>query len=184
MEAVEIEWREVPDYEDRYLCSDHGDVFSLSHNKIKGKRLSNNGYLRVNLYKKCKQETALVHSVVARTFLGKRAEGMQINHKDGNKTNNHVSNLEYVTHKENSDHAIRTGLCNSVGENNANSKLVEQDVIDIYSMAQSGRFTQQQIADKYNIVQVAVSDIVTGKRWGSVTGVVYRKKRERRRVKN
>lgn len=109
---------------------------------------------------------------------------MQINHKDGNKTNNHVSNLEYVTHKENSDHAIRTGLCNSVGENNANSKLVEQDVIDIYSMAQSGRFTQQQIADKYNIVQVAVSDIVTGKRWGSVTGVVYRKKRERRRVKN
>jgi len=155
------------------LCSDHGDIFSLSHNKIKGKRLSNNGYLRVNLYKKCKQETALVHSVVARTFIGERPKGMQINHKDGDKTNNHVSNLEYVTSKENSSHAIRTGLFNPGGENNASSKLLESDVIEIQSMIDSKNFMHKQIADKYHVSSATISAIATGRIWGTVTNIEY-----------
>jgi len=166
-------WKPIPGYEDRYLCSEGGEVFSLFCNKVKGKRLSNNGYFRVNLYKKCKQETALIHSVVARTFLGKRLEGMQINHKDGNKTNNHLSNLEYVTCKENINHAARIGLFNSVGENNPSCKLLESEVLDIQLMLNSKKFEQQQIADKYQISKATISAIATGRVWGTVTGIVY-----------
>ena len=64
------------------------------------------GYYRVNINGRGRD----VHRLVAEAFLGQPKPGFEVNHKDGNKLNNHVSNLEWVTHLENVQHAYRTGL--------------------------------------------------------------------------
>lgn len=69
-----------------------------------------NGYLQVHLYHNRQRIQKTIHSLVADKYLGPCPAGMEINHKDGNKLNNHPSNLEYVTHKENIRHAVRTNL--------------------------------------------------------------------------
>jgi len=168
---MEKEWRPIPRFEERYLCSEYGDVFSIYSNREISNRMSSNGYVRVNLYLKTAHRTANVHTLVAETFLGKRPEGMQVNHKDGIKTNNHVSNLEYVSRLENVRHAIMTGLTDNNGSKNINSKLSEEDVLDICKKYNTGKFTQCQIANMYNVTQVSISGILTGKRWSHLTNV-------------
>lgn len=67
------------------------------------------GYKKLNIFKNGKKYTKTVHRLVAETFLGKQ-EGLQVNHIDGVKTNNHINNLEWVTPSENTRHAFRLGL--------------------------------------------------------------------------
>lgn len=116
------EWRPIKGYEGRYFVSNHGRVKSrlrhgyncvpsAEYEHLVSPRKSKNGYLMVNLcgFGKDKQRNKYVHRLVATAFLG-LTDGMVVNHIDGNKCNNNVSNLEVVTHSENSKHAIRTGL--------------------------------------------------------------------------
>lgn len=172
------EWGEIDGYDGKYLCSKCGSIFNTEIGREISSRFNSTGYVRVNLYKDGKAKTETVHSLVIKTFIGKRDEGMQINHIDGDKTNNDLSNLEYVTPQENSEHAILIGLVNPVGSSNANSKLFASDVINICEKYDAGGVTQQQLADEYGIVQVAVSDILCGKRWSPLTGRKYNKKRK------
>lgn len=76
--------------------------------------LNPKGYFKVDLYKKSKKSNkrrnVSVHTLVTEAFLGKRPKHLNVNHKDGIKTNNYISNLEYVTPMENVHHAIRLGL--------------------------------------------------------------------------
>lgn len=70
------------------------------------------GYYYVGPTVNGKNKHFYIHHLVAEHFIGPRPEKMDINHKDGNKTNNHVSNLEYVTHGDNMRHAFNSGLVN------------------------------------------------------------------------
>ncbi len=72
-------------------------------------RLDRDGYERINVTHNAVHMTLLVHRLVAETFLGPR-EGRTVNHKDGNKRNNAVNNLEYLTAAENTTHAFQSGL--------------------------------------------------------------------------
>lgn len=101
-------WREVKGFEGLYFVSDYGRV--RSQKKILSPKKEKNGYLRVTLYKTRKAKTVSVHRLVAEAFLGPCSGNMQINHKDGCKVNNHVSNLEYCTCSENIKHAYDAGL--------------------------------------------------------------------------
>jgi len=170
---MEKEWRPIPRFEERYLCSEYGDVFSLYSGREISNRMSSNGYIRVNLYLNAHHRTANVHTLVAETFLGKRPKGMQVNHIDGVKTNNHASNLEYVTPKENLAHAVGLGLYSSVGESNPSSKLTEDEVLDIYKTAMRGDIPQEEIAIEHSISESLVSAIKTGRVWGYLTGIMY-----------
>lgn len=104
-------WKDVFGYEGLYKVSNCGSVKSLYTNPPKDMKLTKSatGYYHVQLYKNKKPETVAVHTMVARAFLG-APNGKEVNHIDGVKTNNNISNLEYVTKSENQLHAIKLGL--------------------------------------------------------------------------
>ena len=114
----QVVWRPVNGYEGRYDVSNSGIVRSLdvavrcrgsgirvNRGKLLPYRANNRGYLTVNLTKANITKSFLVHRVVAEAFIPNGLALPQVNHKDGNKSNNDVSNLEWVTDNENKAHS-------------------------------------------------------------------------------
>lgn len=105
-------WLPVVGYELFYDISNWGTVrskFDFHHYKagrLRSGHPAPNGYYRIAL----KGKWFSIHSLVAEAFIGPRPKDHQVNHKDGNKTNNRFDNLEYVTPAENQQHAARLGL--------------------------------------------------------------------------
>lgn len=99
-------WKDIKGYEGLYQISNLGEVRSLFRYKKKLKPCKNNiGYEYVNLYKNNKMKRITIHKLVAENFIIKPI--LEINHKDGDKTNNCVNNLEWVTRKENVIHRFK-----------------------------------------------------------------------------
>ena len=90
-------WKKIKDFED-YEVSDKGEIRN-SEGLILQQRLSRNGYLRVNLKHKGKYKTVEIHRVVAQAFLGAIYK-KQVHHKNGDRTDNNVTNLQIVSKKE------------------------------------------------------------------------------------
>jgi hypothetical protein len=86
----------------------------------------------------------LIHRLVGQYFIDNPDNKPQINHKDGNKKNNIVTNLEWVTCKENMRHRIDSGIYNNAGENHPFAKLSEKDVKHIRFLFKLG-FTGKEI---------------------------------------
>jgi len=129
MENVEI-WKDLPEYEDKYMVSDQGNVYSKGRKKILTMKNNHDGYLRIQIYagnNTCRFVSA--HRLVALAFIDNPENKPFINHKDGNKANNTVSNLEWVTQKENIIHAWETGLAKSQ-LNKKGSMAVDQFDLD------------------------------------------------------
>lgn len=102
-------WKDIEGYENLYQISNYGRVKSIIRNKIKHYETNHNGYLRVNLCKKRKIEHKRVHRLVAEAFIPNPQNLPQINHKDGNKLNNCVNNLEWCTPTDNVRHSVEIG---------------------------------------------------------------------------
>lgn len=111
------------------------------------------------------KHTISVHRLVAETFINLIPENYVVNHKDGNKHNNYYKNLEIVTYKENSKHALDTGLRKSKrGEETWNCQNTEEDIIKICKMIKVGN-TNVFIANKFNISEKHIHSIRVGHRW-------------------
>lgn len=102
-------WKVVQDYPN-YEVSNLGRVRNKKTGKILSPGLGGAGYFTIALYKDGKATTKNVHELVAAAFLGKKTKGMTVNHKDGDKTNNILSNLEIVSYAENLRHAYEHNL--------------------------------------------------------------------------
>ena len=119
---MEEVWKDIKGYEGMYQVSNLGRVRSLNRiitnkNKkyeIKGKIISNStsklGYKKVTLQSNGERKTFQVHRLVAQTFINNPNDKPQVNHIDGDKANNQVHNLEWVTSSENITHAFAIGL--------------------------------------------------------------------------
>jgi hypothetical protein len=86
-----------------------------------------NGYVYVVLSKNGQTKNCRVHLLIATTFLGKKTDGLQINHIDGDKSNNSPENLEYCTQSENMKHAYKNGLQKPIGK-----KVINLETKEIY----------------------------------------------------
>lgn len=136
-------WKDVIGWEGFYQVSDFGRIRSLSRNRgnILKPSLTKSGYHNVTLYAPERRKTRRVHFFVAEAFICPRPIGKQVNHKDGKKTRNVPNNLEWMTHRENCDHAIANGLwANKVKRGSANglAKLTEAQVMEIRARRLAG----------------------------------------------
>lgn len=102
-------WKTINDYEN-YEISNYGYVRRKNNNKILKQYQSSRGYLFVILYNDNGHKTKYIHKLVAEHFIGKANTNLQVNHIDGNKRNNTFINLEYLSAKENMQHAIKNNL--------------------------------------------------------------------------
>ena len=167
------EWRPVVGYEGLYLVSESGVVKSLwsgrgsrGHEYLLAQIPDSKGYFRVGLTNdELGQKWRRVHILVAQAFVGPRPAGLQLNHRDGNKTNNHWSNLEYVTASENSTHAVKMGLRHALrGSAHKMSKLTEEQVKEIRERYVPGA-NSKQLAREFGIDQSNVWLIGTREAW-------------------
>lgn len=100
-------WKDIKGYEGLYQISDHGNVKNLRTNKLMKPELLKKGYLRVGLSLNGDRKRFLIHVLVASNFISEKpSNNSEVNHKDLNKKNNKVDNLEWTTPSENVNHAI------------------------------------------------------------------------------
>lgn len=174
--SFEIEhWKPIKGFSG-YQVSDHGRIKSLKFGKerILKPWVVGAGYLQVSLWNEGTEQKKLVHRLVLEAFMGNPEEKQECNHKNGNKTDNYLGNLEWKSHSENMRHADETGLWNIKGEKNSQAKLTENEVLEILNDSVAG-VPQQEIAVKYNVDRSTISLIKTGRTWSHVTGIAYKK---------
>ena len=104
------EWRDVVGTNGEYKVSDMGKVVTSNTGRILKPCIDQRGYERVCLFKVDRRRRYKVHRLVAMAFIPNPENKPQVNHKDGNKRNNSVSNLEWVTNEENFKHSMENGL--------------------------------------------------------------------------
>lgn len=103
-------WKEIPFTSGEYLVSSNGIVKTAKTGRLLTPIIDARGYERVCLFKVNREKRYKVHRLVAITFIPNPENKPQVNHKDGNKRNNNVDNLEWVTNEENMHHSRETGL--------------------------------------------------------------------------
>lgn len=121
--------REIKGYEGYYSINENAEIINIKTNTTKRPTLGNHGYYVIDLFKNGKRKTFLVHRLMAETFLPNPLRKKTVNHKDGNKQNNKLGNLEWATYSENHKHSYeklgrKPYMTGRRGKLNHNSKPV------------------------------------------------------------
>ena len=168
------EWKDIIGYEGFYKISSLGRMKSLERIEKNGSggfrlrreyivktSLGKSGYLQVNLSLNGIKKNFLIHRLVLETFCPIDIK-KSVNHKDGNKINNRLNNLEWVTHKENTSHAIDIGLIKS-GEKHWRAKLTSEQIDLIRELLKTQKSID--IARKFNVHKNTIHNIKFKKSW-------------------
>jgi hypothetical protein len=161
-----------------YYITETGEIWSKKYHpqqnpncklkKLKPRKDNSHGYLMVWLQIDGKNTGKLIHRLVGEIFLPNPENKPQINHIDGNKLNNHISNLEWCTSSHNNKHAYQIGLKKPIdtkGQKNGNSKLTQQQVLEIRELYSSGNYSQKELSKKFQVGTVQIHRIVNNKLW-------------------
>ncbi len=171
----DMEWRDIPGFEGYYQVSDNGEVRSVKRTVYNSKGFfvtreshvlcpnrQRCGYLKVTLCVENKHYTRLIHQLVGMAFLGYTLNGhkLTINHKDGNKRNNSVANLEIVSMTTNRRHAIMLDLWNQRGTKSVKAKLAPHDLVEIRARYVKGGVTQKELAEMFNVSKSTIGRVI------------------------
>lgn len=149
-----MNWKPVPGYEGQYDVSDTGLIFSYKTNRLLGCGLTTHGYKQVALNTGHESKFCQVHRLVAEAFIPNPNDLPQVNHRDGDKTNNHVSNLEWCDNSQNQQHAYDSGL--------KSRKLSPEDrqfICDHYT-PRDPEFGTRGLGRYFNVSQTAIRQVL------------------------
>ena len=174
---MEERWLPVPGFEGLFEVSDRGRIRSLKTSSrwkpgyILKARPNNHGYVVAGLRKDSKRTNFVVHRLVLEMFLGPCPPGCVANHKNLDKSDNRIENLEWVTQAENVQHAIDNGHFSfmPMGEANHASKLTANQVREIRCKFAETHCAHQVLADKYGVTRNTVCKIVRRESWKHIT---------------
>lgn len=141
-----------------YIITKEGSIISKKTGKQLYVHVNKKGYNFVRLKWGGKGRTMLVHRVIAELFIPNPDNLPEVNHKDGNKSNNNHWNLEWCTRKHNVEHAVATGLHHR-GQSSGQSKLTNDQAEQLRGLHRQG-WLQKDLATRFGITQARVSDIV------------------------
>jgi hypothetical protein len=152
-------WLPMKGYEGRYEVSSLGRVYSSRGCMMKVNK-TKLGYMKMNLSEGGFIRSTRLHRAVAMTFLGNPEGKKEVNHIDGDKSNNRVDNLEWCTSSENKFHAVRTGLLpTKSGSCSSRAKLSDTEVDFLRYFASKG-FTQVELSGIFGISKSVTSNII------------------------
>ena len=156
-------WRNIDGYKEMYQISSFGRVRSYKYTepRILKPRVNSGGYKYVNLSIDGKYKSICIHRLVAQHFLGK--SNLTVNHKNGNKLNNCVDNLEWISASENFIHAKNNGLL-ACGERNGRSKLTERDVKVIRYKHSIGK-SSRSLSREFGVSRDVIFKIINNLNW-------------------
>jgi hypothetical protein len=126
------------------------------------------GYLSVQLHDGGRKQHHLVHRLVALAFLGEPPEpGMEVNHRDGNRSHNRATNLEWVTRSENITHAFENDLFGPRhGEHAHHAKLTEADVLEMRRLRSKDRTPYRELGSRFGVSHKGARMACLGITWG------------------
>lgn len=160
-------WKDAYGYEDFYLISNYGNLYSKRSGKVIKPILQKSGYYSISTKLGNKSTNTIsirIHRLVAKTFVQNPENKPFVNHKDGNKLNNSVENLEWCTQKENSHHASINGLYKGLkGENGTASKLTNEQVNCIRQEHIRFKEPHSVIAKRYNVCRSSITKVLNNR---------------------
>lgn len=165
-------WRDIDGYEGLYQVSNFGRVKSFWRGgRILKPNLNRCGYLQVTLCCGGKQKHMYVHRLVAQAFVPNPESKCEVNHIDGDKTDNRAENLEWSTAFENMRHAYATGLQSALqGEEHSNAKLANEQVR--YVRENPDNLSGRELARRFNVNPQTISDVQRGKKYRNAGGTI------------
>lgn len=150
----------------KFWIDDQGRVWRILRHKSRMRRAEHEAtYLQVRSMVECNRVHALAHRLVWLHFNGPIPDGMTINHKDGNKHNNHPSNLELATYSDQIKHARSVlGKAGQAGAKNNNAVLTQETVNQIRTRRANGE-SLKSIAEDFDVSDRTISKVALGHRW-------------------
>ena len=171
MITIKETWKSITGWEKSHCVSNLGRVKSLKRvikntgknteyvidEKIMKTNLVGAGYMGLIIGTNGIKKRFYLHRLVAEAFIDNPENKPCINHKDGNKLNNYIENLEWVTYKENSIHGYKTGLMPT--------KITKNEANQIRQLYLTGKYKQSEIGEMFNLTQGTVGKIIRNELW-------------------
>ena len=167
-------WKDIEDYEGVYQVSSFGRVKRIKTDRILTSHKNSGGYLRVDLSKNSVVYAKSIHRLVAQAFIPNPENKSQVNHIDEDKTNNKVSNLEWMTAKENSNHGTRN---ERVGKAISKSNSVPIIATNLKTGESTDFNSGKECARKLSLHQASISRALRG-RLNQTGGYTFKYKEE------